>query len=182
MVAGAGGGGLVWPEGGGGGGHGAAVALAVVPGGAGAAGAGSGALWWRLGERERREWVVEAQWRGGECGRRGRVCRAGGERERRRLRDRASSLDSGQSGGVGGSWGASRGAAWYWGGREVPRRPWIRHVGVWWRQRLVVWVECLSLAALGPGGPFGVDVVAGGIQIRFLVRGGGWYGGGGSWR
>ena len=28
-----------------------------------------------------------------------------------------------------------------WGGGEVPRRRWIRHVGVWWRQRLVVWVE-----------------------------------------
>ena len=27
------------------------------------------------------------------------------------------------------------------GGGEVPRRPRIRHVGVWWRQRLVVWVE-----------------------------------------
>ena len=27
------------------------------------------------------------------------------------------------------------------GGEEVPRRPWIRHVGVWWRQRLVIWVE-----------------------------------------
>ena len=26
-------------------------------------------------------------------------------------------------------------------GGEVPRRPWIRDVGVWWRQRLVVWVE-----------------------------------------
>ena len=25
-----------------------------------------------------------------------------------------------------------------WGGGEVSRRPWIRHVGVWWRQRLVV--------------------------------------------
>ena len=58
------------------------------------------------------------------------------------------------------------------GGEEVPRRPWIRHVGVWWRQRLVVWVEWLSLAGLGPGGPFGVDVVAGGARIRFLVRGG----------
>ena len=34
-----------------------------------------------------------------------------------------------------------RGAAWYWGGGEVSRCPWIRHVGVWWRQRLVVWVE-----------------------------------------
>ena len=68
----------------------------------------------------------------------------------------------------------------YWGGGGVPRRPWIRHVGLWWRQRLVVWVDGLSLAGLGPGGPFGVDVVAGGI--RFLVRGG-WLvrGGGGPW-
>ena len=73
--------------------------------------------------------------------RRGRVCRAGGERERRRLRDRASSLESGQSGGVGGSWRDSRGAAWYWGGGGGPPLPWISHVGVWWRQRLVVWVE-----------------------------------------
>ena len=101
---------------------------------------GLGGSWWDLGERERREWVVEARWRSGECGHRGQVCRAGGERERRRLRDRASSLESGQSGGVDGSWGASRGVAWYWGG-GVPRRPWIRYVGVWWRQRLVVWVE-----------------------------------------
>ena len=116
--------------------------------------------------------MVEARWWCGECGRRGRVCRAGGERDRRCLRDRASLLESGKSGGVGGSWGASRDAAWYWGGGEVPRRPWIRHVGVWWRQRLVVWVERLSLAGLGPGGPFGVDVVAGGIRIRFLVWGG----------
>ena len=39
---------------------------------------GPGGSWWRLGERERRKWVVEARWRYGECGRRGRVCRAGG--------------------------------------------------------------------------------------------------------
>ena len=43
----------------------------------------------------------------------------------------------------------------------------------------MVWVEWLSLAGLGTGGPFGVDVVAGGVRIRFLVRGwwlvlGGW--------
>ena len=38
----------------------------------------------------------------------------------------------------------------------------IRHVGVRWRRRLVVRVECLSLVGLGPGGPFVVDVVAGG--------------------
>ena len=74
---------------------------------------GPGGSWWHLGERERREWGVEARW---ECGRRGRVCLAGGERERCRLRDRASSLESGQSGGVSGPWGASRGAAWYRGG------------------------------------------------------------------
>ena len=53
-------------------------------------------LWWHLGERERREWVVGARWRCGECGRRGRVCRAGGERKRSLLRDRASLLESGQ--------------------------------------------------------------------------------------
>ena len=27
------------------------------------------------------------------------------------------------------------------GGGEVPRRPWICHVGMWLWQRLVVWVE-----------------------------------------
>ena len=26
-------------------------------------------------------------------------------------------------------------------GGGVPRRPWIRYIGVWWRQRLLVWVE-----------------------------------------
>ena len=51
---------------------------------------GLGGSWWHLREQERREWVVEARW---ECGHPGRVCRAGGERERRCLRDRASSLE-----------------------------------------------------------------------------------------
>ena len=78
---------------------------------------GPGGSWWRFGEREQREWVVEARWWCGECGRRGWVCRAGGERERRLLRDRALSLESGQSEGFGGPRGASRGPAWYlWGG------------------------------------------------------------------
>ena len=77
---------------------------------------GLGGSWWHPGEREWRECVVDSRWRCGECGHRGRVCRAGGEQERRRLRDPASSLESGQSGAVGGSWGASRGGAWYWGG------------------------------------------------------------------
>ena len=50
---------------------------------------------------------------------------------------------------------------------------------MWWRQWLVVWVEWLSLAGLGPGGPFGHRMVARGVRIRFLVRGwwlvrGGW--------
>ena len=81
---------------------------------------GPGGSWWHLREQERREWMVEARWRCGECGRQGRVCCAGGERERRRLRDRDSSLESGQLGGVGGSWGASLGAAWYWGGWGSP--------------------------------------------------------------
>ena len=95
----------------------------------------------RLGERERRNWVVEARWRCGECERRGRVCRAGGGgpllfagpgliarvgpvRRRRRVLG---------------------GLAWcrlvLGVGGEPPRRPWICHVGVWRRQRLVVWVE-----------------------------------------
>ena len=60
--------------------------------------------------------MVEGWWRCGERERRGRVRRAGGKGERCRLRDRASSLKSGQSAGVGGSWGASRSAAWYPGG------------------------------------------------------------------
>ena len=47
----------------------------------------------------------------------------GGERERRRLLDRASSLESGQSEGVGGSWGAWRGAPRYWGGRGGSHPP-----------------------------------------------------------
>ena len=115
---------------------------------------GLGGSWWHLGQRERREWVVQARWRCGECVRRGRVCRAGGERERRRLRDRASSLESGQSGGVGGSWGASRGAAWYWGGgaggpplsMDPPRRGVVAAAaGGMGRVTL--------LGGVGPGGP-----------------------------
>ena len=101
---------------------------------------GPGGSWWRLGERERRKWVVEARSRCGGCRRRGRLCRAGGERERRRLRDRASSLESGHSGGVGESWGTRVVLPGTGGGGEVPGRSWIRHVGVWWQQRLVVWV------------------------------------------
>ena len=77
---------------------------------------GPGGSWWRLGEQERRKLVVEARWRCGDRERRGWVRRAGGERERRCLRDRALSLESDQSGGIGRSWGASRGAAWYSGG------------------------------------------------------------------
>ena len=114
-----------------GGARGSGSGRSEVSGGRGGTwGSGSGASGWLR--------------RGGGVGSVGavRMCAMqGGERERRRLQDRASSLESGQSGGVGGSWAASRGAAWYWGGGGVSLRPWIRHVGVWWRQRLVVWVE-----------------------------------------
>ena len=150
--------GQVGPVGGGGGGHGAAMARMVERKWQKRGPRGS---WWRLGERERREWVVEARWRCGECGRRGRVCRAGGSGS-------AAVCGTGPhpssragrevSAGPGGPRVVLPSTA---GGREVPRRPWIRHVGVWWRQRL---------AALGPGGPLGMDAVVGGI--RCLVRGG----------
>ena len=62
---------------------------------------GPGGSWWRLGWRERREWVVEVAVWGVWAPGASVPCE--GERERRRLRDRASSLESGQSGGVGGS-------------------------------------------------------------------------------
>ena len=111
---------------------------------------GPGGSWWPLGEQERREWVVEARWRCGECGRRERVCRAGEERERRCLRDRASSLESGQSEGVGGSWAVSRGAAWYWGGWGGPPSsmdPPRRGAAAGGMGRVTV------LGGVGPGGP-----------------------------
>ena len=127
--------------------------------------------WWYLGERERREWVVEARW---ECGRRGRVCRAGGERQRRRLQDRPPSLESGQSGSVGGPWGASRGAAW---GGGFPRRPW----GPFGHRMVAGGVRGLARCRLGgevarrPWGPFGHRMVAAGVRLVrgwWLVRGG----------
>ena len=91
----------------------------------------------------------------------------GGELERRRLRDRASSRgELGQSGGVGAAWGASRGAAWYWrGGGGVPHPPWICRLGVWrrvewmrrrWQQvvRVQLLLEGLSRLGVSLGGPF----------------------------
>ena len=39
---------------------------------------GPGGSWWHLWERERHEWVVEARWRCGECGRWGWVSERGG--------------------------------------------------------------------------------------------------------
>ena len=122
--------------------------------------------WWYLGERERREWVVEARW---ECGRRGRVCRAGGERERRRLRDRPSSLESGQSGSVGGLWGASRGAAW--GGRSPVVLGAPSAIG-WWPGGYG--------ASRGAGWGGRSPVVHGAPSaIGWWPRGYGWYEGGG---
>ena len=82
---------------------------------------GLGGSWRRLRVRERRESAGGVWWRCGEREGRGRVRRAGGGRERRLLRDWASSRgESGQSGGVGGAWGASRGGAWYLGGGGSP--------------------------------------------------------------
>ena len=74
----------------------------------GALGSGSGASGWM-----RQGGGVGSVSAGGGCAVRG-------ESETPRLRDRASSLESGKSGGVGGSLGASRGAAWYWGGGGRP--------------------------------------------------------------
>ena len=127
--------------------------------------------WWYLGERERLEWVVEARW---ECGRRGRVCRAGGERERRRLRDRPSSLESGQSGSVGGLWGGSRGAAW--GGRSPVVLGAPSAIG-WWpggygASRGAGWGGEIPRR---PWGPLGHRMVAAGVRLVrgwWLVRGG----------
>ena len=143
---------------------------------------GPGGSSWHLGKRERREWLVEARW---ECGRRGRVCCAGGEQERRRLRDRASSLESGQSGGVGGPWGASRGTAWYWGGgggplssMDPPRRGVVAAVAGGMGRVAV-------LGGVGPGGPLrpsdggrgGTDTVPG----TGVVAGAGGVAPGGRW-
>ena len=95
---------------------------------------GLGGSWWHLGERERRELVVEARWRCEECGPCGRgsesaaVCGTGPHRSSRASQE--------ASAGPGGLRVVPPGT-----GGDVPHRPWIRHVGVWWRQRLVVWVE-----------------------------------------
>ena len=97
--------------------------------------------WWHLGERDRRgAWLrraggVGSVGAGGQCDVRGgsgsaAVCGTGPHRLSRASQE-ASAGPRGPrvvppgTGGVG----------------EVPRRPWIRQVVVWWRQRLVVWVE-----------------------------------------
>ena len=146
---------------------------------------GPGGSWWHLGEQERREWVVESR---RECGRRGRVCRAGGEREHRRLWDRASSLESGQSGGVGGPWGASRGApsaiewwpGWYgygswYGGGGWYRGGWLLAVGgvCGWSAR---WLPSRPLVlfvhgGLWPGGVGRWAVVVVGVVLVVVVVG-----------
>ena len=101
---------------------------------------GPGGSRWHLGEPERREWLVEARWRCGECGRQGRVCRAGGGAGAPPF---ARPGLIARVGPVGRRRRVLGGFVWcllVLGG-GVPRRQWIRHVGVWWRQQLVVWVE-----------------------------------------
>ena len=166
VVAGAG-----WPVGGGEGDMGRRWRLWWCPGERERRERGPWGSWWYLGERERREWVVEARW---ECGRRGRVCRAGGERERRRLRDRPSSLESGQSGSVGGLWGGSRGAAW--GGRSPVVLGAPSAIGWWPGGYGASRGACLGgEVPRRPWGPFGHRMVAAGVRLVrgwWLVRGG----------
>ena len=100
---------------------------------------GLGGSWWYLGERERREWVVEARRQcvecvgaGGECAVRGgggsaAVCGTGP--------DYSSRASQEASAGLGGLRVVPPGTG---GGGEVPRCPRIHHIGVWWRQRLVI--------------------------------------------
>ena len=87
--------------------------------------------WWYLGERERREWVVEARW---DCGRRGRVCRAGGGAGAPPF---AGPAPVARVGPVRKRRRPLGGLAWCRLGGEVPRRPW---------------------------GPFGHRMVAGGVR------------------
>ena len=102
---------------------------------------GLGGSWWHLGERERARvggpgavavFGVFAPWASVPCGGGagappfagpGLIARVGPVRRRQRVLE---------------------GFAWcrlVLGGGGVPRCLWILHVGVWWRQRLVVWVE-----------------------------------------
>ena len=102
---------------------------------------GLGGSWWRLGERERREWVAEARWRCEECGLWGRVCRAGGGAAAPPFAGPGLIARVGPVRRCRRVLGSFAWCRLVLGGGAVPCRPWIRHVGVWWRQRLVVWVE-----------------------------------------
>ena len=96
---------------------------------------GPGGSWWRLGERGRREWVavwgVWAQEMGALCEGGAGVSPFGGPGLVAQVRA------------VRRCWRVLGGLAWcrlVLGG-GVPRPPWIRHIGVRRRQRLVVRVE-----------------------------------------
>ena len=138
-------------------------------------GRGPGGSWWHLGERERRELVVEARWRcgvwapgasvpcGGGAGAPpfagpGLIARVGPVKRR------------------GGSWGALRGAAWYWGGgagsassMDPPRRG-VVAAAAGGMGRVTV------LGAVGPGGPLRRGRAGRGDTVPgtggWLVRGG----------
>ena len=97
--------------------------------------------WWHLAERERREWVVEARWRCGEVGAVGECAVRGGNGSAAVCGTgphRSSRASQEASAGPGRLRVVPPGTG---GGGGVPCCPCIRHVGVWWRQRLVVWVE-----------------------------------------
>ena len=134
-------------------------------GGSGALGGCGGASGSRSGasERVRRGGAVGSVRAGGGC-----AALRGGQ-GRGRCLDRASLRgESSQSRGVGGAWGTSRGAAWYWGGGSPPPS-----VDLPRRGAAAVAAGGTGQVAVpdgvGLGGPFGVDVVAG--RILFLVWG-----------
>ena len=136
---------------------------------------GPGGSWWQLGERERCEWVVEARW---ECGRRGRVCRAGGSgsaavcgtgpHRSSRASPEASAPPGGPRAVPPGTWGGGGPPS----SMDPPRRGVVAAV-VGGMGRVAFF------GGVGPGGPLWPSDGGRKGQIRFLVWGwwlvrGGW--------
>ena len=133
---------------------------------------GPGWSWWRLGERERRKWVVEAWWRCGERERRGWVCRAEGSGSAAvcGTGPRRSSRASQEV--LAGPWGPRAAPPGTEGRQESPPpsidppRRGAAAAAAGGTGRVTV------PGGVGPGRPFGVDVVAGGtpMVLRGVVR------------